>query len=137
MAAWHAYTPVLAHAAGAIRLSEQFECSAFEALEVMLAVGQAVTLDRLEEATLAYRPKTSWDRWAIQTVQDDVLALRQRLAAAVYAEPENAGSVDHYLVTHTHQVARIVRVMRTFESGSPDDLAPLVVAVRQVRTLLA
>ena len=136
-AAWHAYLPVLSHAAGAIRLSEQFGCSAFEALETMLAVGHAVTLDRLEEATLAYRPRTSWDRWAIQTVQDDVLALRQRLGAAVYAEAENGGSVDHYLVTHAHQVARIVRVMRMFDSRSSDDLGPLVVAVRQVRTLLA
>jgi len=137
VASWHVYVPVLTHASGAIRLSEQFDRSAFETLEVMLGVGQAVALDRLEEATAEFRPKTSWDRWAIQTVQDDVLALRQRLAAAVFFEADNGASVDHYLVSHAHQVARIVRVMRTFESGSPDDLAPLVVAVRQVRTLLA
>lgn len=137
VAAWYVYVPVLTHAAGAIRLSEQFDRNAFEALEIMLGVGQAVALDRLEQATAQYNPRTSWDRWAIQTVQDDVLALRQRLGAAVFAEADNGVSVDHYLVSHAHQVARIVRVMRTFESGSPDDLAPLVVAVRQVRTLLA
>ena len=46
-------------------------------------------------------------------------------------------TVKRYLENNAQQVARILRVMRSFETASHDDLAPMMVAIRQVRTLLA
>ena len=106
----------------------------------MLAIGQAVSLDRFEVIVSDFVPVDPWQQWALQTLEDDLIAIRRRLAAAVLDEagdraPQDA--VDHFLVERAHTVARLVRFMRVFDEAPLDDLAPLIVGVRQVRTLLA
>ena len=139
-ARWHAYVPVLVNAPGAIELARLFDRTPADALEVMLAIGQAVSLDRFELIVNDFVPVDPWQQWAIQTLEDDLIAIRRRLAAAVLEEADgrSAGeSVDHFLVERSHTVARLVRFMRAFDEAPPGDLAPLIVGVRQVRTLLA
>jgi NAD-specific glutamate dehydrogenase len=46
-------------------------------------------------------------------------------------------AVEKYVERHAQQIARIERVMERFENASHDDLTPLIVAIRQIRTLLA
>ena len=139
-ARWHAYVPVLVNAPGAIELARLYGRSPADALEVMLAIGQAVSLDRFEVIVSDFVPVDPWQQWALQTLEDDLIAIRRRLAAAVLDEagdraPQDA--VDHFLVERAHTVARLVRFMRVFDEAPLDDLAPLIVGVRQVRTLLA
>ncbi len=140
VARWYAYGPIFVHAPGAIALAEKFGRSAFECLEVMLAVGEAVAVDRLREVQHAFTPRTPWERWAIQSVMDDLIGLRRRLGAAALDGADGLdveATVKRYLENNAQQVARILRVMRSFEAASHDDLAPMMVAIRQVRTLLA
>ena len=135
-----AYNSLLVHGPGAIRLSEIFGRDSYECLLVMLRVGEAVSLDRLDEVQAEFTPRSPWERWAIQSVMDDLIGLRRRLGAATLDGAEGLSpdeAVARYIAANEAQAARIQRVMNTFESANHDDLAPMIVATRQIRTLLA
>lgn len=140
VAKWYAYTPIFVHAPGAIRLAQRYDRDPLECLQIMLAIGEAVSLDRLDEVQQNFTPRVPWERWAIQSVMDDLIGLRRRLGAAVLRKAEGKTgeeAVAAYVKKHGRQIARIRRVMSSFEDASHEDLAPMIVAIRQVRTLLA
>jgi len=140
VAKWYAYGPIFVHSPGAIRLAQRYDREPLECLKVMLAVGEAVSLDRLDEAQQNFTPRVPWERWAIQSIMDDLIGLRRRLGAAVLRKGEGLTgeeAVAAYVKGHAQQIARIDRVMESFETASHDDLTPMIVAIRQVRTLLA
>ncbi len=140
VARWHAYTPLFVHAPGAIRLAKRYNREPIECLEVMLNIGVVVSLDRLDEVQQNFVPRVPWDRWAIQSIMDDLIGLRRRLGSAVLRRAEGLTgpeAVDKYVERHGQQIARIERVMESFEHASHEDLTPLIVAIRQIRTLLA
>ncbi|MDH3192711.1 MAG: NAD-glutamate dehydrogenase [Acidimicrobiia bacterium] len=140
VAKWYAYGPIFVHAPGAIRLAQRYDRDPLECLQIMLAVGEAVRLDRLDEVQQNFTPRVPWERWAIQSIMDDLIGLRRRLGAAVLRKAEGLTgeeAVAAYVKRHAQQIARIDRVMASFETASHDDLTPMIVAIRQVRTLLA
>ena len=133
-----AYLPVLVHAPDIIDLAHTLSRPLTEVASVFFLLGQAVQLDRLERILHGVEVVSAWDRWAVQTLEDDLMSVRRLLAERVLVEagartPEDA--VHHFLAERSHRVARLVRFTHTLEAEVLEDLAPLLVAVRQVRAL--
>ena len=104
VAKWYAYGPIFVHAPGAIRLAQRYDRDPLECLQVMLAVGEAVSLDRLDEVQQDFTPGMPWERWAIQSIMDDLIGLRRRLGAAVLRKREGLTgeeAVAAYVKRHT------------------------------------
>lgn len=136
----HGLSAALLHGPDVVDVSEATGRPVSEVLQAFLHVGRAVYLDRLEEVARGLDPETPWQRWALQTVDDDLVTVRRRLVERMLARgpglaPEEA--VAGYLVSRAGAVGRLVRFMRAFDGAPLDDVAPLMVAVRQVRSLSA
>ncbi len=139
-ARWHAFMPGLVHAPDIIEVAERFARSVPDVTRAFFLVGQAVRLDRLEEMVVALPADSPWDRWATQTMEDELLALRRALVCEILAEGGGRSAteaVDHYLAEHSRAVARLVRFMRSLEAQPVEDLAPVLVGIRQVRALIS
>ncbi len=137
-ARWHAYMPGLVHAPDIIEVAERFGRSVADVTRAFFLIGQAVRLDRLEEMVVSLPADSPWERWATQTMEDELLALRRALVEQVLAEAGERSAteaVDHYLAEHARAVARLVRFMRGLDAQAVEDLAPILVGIRQVRTL--
>ncbi len=138
-ARWHACMPGLVHAPDIIEVADRFSRPVPDVTRAFFLVGQAVRLDRLEEMVAELPAESPWARWALQTMEDELLAVRRELVERVLAEAGDRSAteaVDHFLVQHARAVARLVRFMRSLESESVEDLAPVLVGIRQVRTLI-
>lgn len=88
---------------------------------------------------MSLRGRSNWQRWAKRTLLDDLTAIRRELSQAAFklaGDREATQVCDHFLVTRAAGVARLVRFLRRVESEPVDDVAPLMVAVRQVRSLV-
>ncbi len=138
IAARHALSTVLLHGPDVVDVAGATGRPSADVLAAFLHAGRAVYLDRLDETASTLEPDTPWQRWALQTVEDELVSVRRRLVermleAAPSLPPEEA--VARYLLSRSRSVARLVRFMRSFESAPLDDVAPLMVAVRQVRAL--
>ncbi len=106
---------------------------------VFVGLGQAMGLDKLERLAIALRGRSRWQRWAKRTLLDDLLAIRNELALAalgVGGEGEAAVVCDRFLLSRAAGVARLVRFLQRVEAEPFEDVAPLMVAVRQVRALV-
>jgi glutamate dehydrogenase len=130
--------PDLIHAPGMIVLARRRGRSMAEVGRVFFRVGQAVHVDALERI-LAGMPTTDpWNRWARQTIEDDLAELRQLLADRALAEggerdPDDA--VDLFLSKRAHALKRVLGFTRSLESGSEEDLTFFMVVVKQIETL--
>jgi NAD-specific glutamate dehydrogenase len=81
-----------------------------------------------------------WHRWARQTIEDDLLDVRQLLAQQVLAEGENSpvdDAVDSFLASRAQALKRVLRLTPTLEAGSDQDMAFFMVVVRQIEALAA
>jgi NAD-specific glutamate dehydrogenase len=95
-------------------------------------------LDDLELVLVDLNLSEPWNRWAQETIEDDILAVRRSLAERVLASAEGI-SVDHgveqFLAERADSVARVAEMVATLRSGAIRDTAPLLVAVRQIQNL--
>jgi len=105
---------------------------------IFFLLGQAMRLDHMERVLRSADVVNPWQRWAVQTLEDDLMSVRRLLAERVISEAESRGAekaVDHFLAERSHRVARLVKFSQSLETEKLEDLAPLMVAVKQVRSL--
>lgn len=132
--------PVLNSGADIIEVARRFGLPEGEVLDVFLHAGRALGLDRLTEATRQIVITNRWQRGALWTLEEDLLAIRRRAAERVL---ETAGDLtgqaatERFLAERVRSVARLVRLLRSMEGVQGADLAPVMVALRQVRTVIA
>ncbi len=134
-----AYVSDLLHAPDIIDVAASTSRSVEEVSTVFAGIGQALGLDKLERIAMSLRGRSNWQRWAKRTLLDDLTAIRRELSQAAFklaGDREATQVCDHFLVTRAAGVARLVRFLRRVESEPVDDVAPLMVAVRQVRSLV-
>ena len=110
-----------------------------EVARVFFALGGRFWIDWLEAELERLPTGSRWQRWALQAMEDDLLLLRRQLAERVLSEagtrtPEDA--VDAYVEGRTEAYKRLRRFMDSLEADGVHDLAPLTVAVRQIRALV-
>jgi glutamate dehydrogenase len=135
----HAFEPELVHGPDIIQLARDSGRSIDEVARVFFALGERFWIDWLEAELERLPTGSRWQRWALQAMEDDLLLLRRQLAERVLAEagestPEDA--VDAYVGGRSEAYERLRRFMDSLEADGVHDLAPLTVAVRQIRALV-
>lgn len=139
--AWrHAYQPLMVHAPNIIELAEKFSRPVSELSEAFFALGESLPLDRLADLAVRIPVEGYWQRWALQTAEDDLVKVRREVVekALVAGEGLTVGeAVTALLARNGQELERLNRFLRAMESDGVNDLSQLTLAVRQVRSLLA
>ena len=136
----HAVLPILNYGPDVIEISGSFEQSPSDTLHAFLQVGQAFGLDRITDWARSKQIDDRWDRWALWTIEEELLMVRRRAVERAFAEAaERTGvdAVDAFCSSRSSHLARLVRFMRQIDTTGDVDMAQLMVAIRQVRAAIA
>jgi glutamate dehydrogenase len=136
----HAVSPILNYGPDVIELSTQFGQTPTHTLHAFLQVGQAFGLDRITEWARSKQIDDRWDRWALWTIEEELLAVRRRAVERAFTgagERTGVDAVDAFLASRAPNVARLVRFMRQIDTTGEVDMAQLMVAIRQARAAIA
>jgi glutamate dehydrogenase len=135
----HAFQGELVHGPDIIAVAHATGWEVLEVARAFFVLGERVGLDRLEHELEALPIGTHWQRWAAQSIEDDLFQLRRQLVERVIAEA-SVGSVDEsiegYFARRVELEARSQRFLRELALEGVTDLAQFTVALRQIRTLL-
>ena len=128
----------LLHAPDIVEVSETTGRSLADVGAVFHRVGRAFELDALMQAARRMRVSRKWHRWARQTVEDDLLAVRRRLAERILigsgAESVDV-AVDQFLVVCGDDAQRAVDLARSVLADPEIEPVALMVVVRQIEAL--
>ena len=134
----HAFQPELVHGPDIIAVSHATGRAPLEVARGFFVLGERLQIDWLEHQLEGLPVLSRWQRWAQQSMEDDVFALRRRLCERVL---EGAGAVPideavaGFLGARTEAVDRVKRFMHGLAMEGVTDQAQLTVALRQLRTL--
>ncbi|NNC40775.1 MAG: hypothetical protein HKN95_08790, partial [Acidimicrobiia bacterium] len=135
----HVFQRELIHGPDIIELARHTGYPLLDVARVFFLIGQVFELDWLENEVEQLPVTTRWQRWAIQTLDDDLIRLRRDLAASVLltikpADPD--AMVADYLHEHDDGLVRLRRFIEKLTADGVDDAAMAVVAIRQVRAFV-
>jgi glutamate dehydrogenase len=136
----HAALPVIVYGADVIEVAATYGHEIGEALDVFLRIGRALGLDHVTRLARQTNARNRWQRWALWTVEEELLAVRRRAAERVLDLADGRRGEDavlHFLQVRSNHVARVTRFMSAFEPDVDGDVAPLIVALRQARASLS
>jgi len=140
VASRHAYQGELAHAPDIIELGHITGRPIRYVARVFFLLGQLFGVNWLEARVDQLPASSRWHRRAIQAVEEDLLKLRRELAervlieAAPDASPHEA--MEAYLATRSRSHDRLTHFMRALALDGVDDVASVIVAIRQIRALV-
>jgi glutamate dehydrogenase len=134
----HAFQPELVHGPDIIAVSHATGRGVLEVARGFFLLGERLELDWLESQLEALVAGTRWQRWAKQSLEDDLLAVRRELCEEAIAE--GAGrpideAVDAFLQARPQGLGRLQRFTRSVAMEGVSDLSQLTVALRQLRAL--
>jgi len=101
-------------------------------------LGERLDIDWIETQLEQLQATTRWQRWAQQSMEDDLFAVRRRLCERML---ESAGgapideAVDRYFTERAQSTERVARFLRGLKAEGISDLSQLTVALRQLRSL--
>ena len=136
----HAYQGELAHAPDIIELGQITGRPIRYVARVFFLLGQLFGINWLEARVDQLPAASRWHRRAIQAVDEELLNLRRELAERVLGEaapdatPHEA--MEGYLATRGSEHDRLTRFMSSLAIDGVDDVASVIVAIRQIRALL-
>jgi glutamate dehydrogenase len=134
----HAFQPELVHAPDIIAVAHTSEWTPLEVARGFFLLGERLEIDWLETQLETLPTTTRWQRWALQSTEDDLLAIRRRLCERLLDAP-TGGSIDEavegFLQTRAEAAERVRRFMRSLAVEGVSDGSQLTVALRQLRTL--
>jgi glutamate dehydrogenase len=128
----------LVHAPDIIEVAEATGRPASEVAAVFHHLGHVLELDDLEQVVADLKLTDPWQRWARETVEDDIFAVRRLLAEKVLAGAEHLTvdeAVEQFLARRVDSVVWVAELVRSLDLGAIDDAAPLLVVVRQLQNL--
>ncbi len=135
----YAYRRQLVHAPDAILVANRFDREVKEVAEIMFGAGQAVGLDRLEAMASGYNFTDGWQRWALEALEDDMVGIRRQLTERVLEQAGDdppATAISRYLTAQDSPLRRLDHFLDNLGDEQPDNLAPLMIGVRQLRALI-
>jgi glutamate dehydrogenase len=135
----HAFQAELVHGPDIIAVAHATERSVLEVARGFFLLGERLEIDWLEQQLEAMSPGSRWQRWAQQSMEDDLFTLRRQIAEVALAEAGPTPideAVEGFLVTHADTFDRFQRFMRGLAVDGVSDLAQLTVALRQIRALV-
>jgi glutamate dehydrogenase len=132
----HVDQPVQIHGPNVIQVSRATGTAIEQVTRAFFLVGEAFSVDELEDRLAGLTPSSRWQRWAVQGLQDELVAARRALAELLLRRADGAdpGPVLEALIEERSQeVGRTSRFLRALAVDDVDAMAALTVAVRQVR----
>jgi glutamate dehydrogenase len=135
----HAFQSELVHGPDIISIAQTTGRAVEEVARMFFLLGEALDIDWLEFRLEELPATTRWQRWALQSMEDDVYLVRRQIAERVLTESDGLpadAAVDAFLERRAESLARLQRFMRTLSKEGVTDLAQLTVALRQIRALV-
>ncbi len=135
----HAFQPELVHAPDIIAVSHATGRPPLEVARGFFVLGQRLEIDWLERQLEALPTTTRWQRWALLSTEDDLMALRRRLCERVLevcADRPIDEAIETFLETREEATDRVRRFMRGLAVEGITDASQVTVALRQLRTLV-
>jgi NAD-specific glutamate dehydrogenase len=100
------------HAPGIFEVADRSGRSVIEVGRVFFLIGQAVQLDEVAQLLSMSATRDPWQRWARQTIEDDLIGVLRRLAERVLSEAGDDDSgddaVDSFLSSRAHSLKRVL-----------------------------
>jgi len=135
----HAFQGALVHGPDIISVAHAAGKEVLEVARAFYGLGERVGLDWLERRLEELPAGTHWQRWAAQSMEDDLFLVRRQLVEKVIAETPGApvdGGMEAFFVRRVEAEDRLQRFMRNLAVEGVSDLAQFTVALRQIRALL-
>ena len=133
-----AFQGELVHAPDIIAVSHATGRTPLEVARGFFVLGERLQLDWLENQLEALPAGTRWQRWARQSMEDDLFSLRRSLCERALELAGGAPideAIDSFLASREEAVARLQRFLRSLGIEGVTDLSQLTVALRQIRAL--
>jgi glutamate dehydrogenase len=135
----HAFQAELVHGPDIITVAHSSGLGVREVARAFFLLGERLHIDWLENRLDELPAGSRWQRWAVQSMEDDVFLVRRQIAERVIAEaPAGVGvdaAVEAFFERRAEAYGRLQRFMRTLGMEGVSDLAQLTVALRQIRAL--
>ncbi len=128
----------LVHVPNIVEVARHHDRSTAEVGRLFLSLGRRLRLDDLQVTVATSRPADPWQSWALEAIEDDLLAARRDLAERVLAEDGGVSvdeAVDGFAEREAHAIDRALGLIDVAVSGDLVDPAPLLVVVRQIQAL--
>jgi len=135
----HAFQGELVHGPDIITVAHASDRTVLEVSRAFFLLGERLQLDRLEKQVESMPGGSRWQRWALQSMEDDLFTLRRTLAEVVLAECGGLPideAVEKFMESRDDAVTRLQRFLRSLAVDGMNDLAKLTVALRQIRSLI-
>ena len=126
------------HAPDIIAVAHATGRTPLEVARGFFVLGEGLDIDWLETQLEQLQAATRWQRWAQQSMEDDLFALRRRLCERML---ETAGgapideAIEQYFSERAPAFERVNRFLRSLKMEGVSDLSQLTVALRQIRSL--
>jgi glutamate dehydrogenase len=135
----HAFQSELVHGPDIIAVAHATGRSVLEVARGFFLLGERLDIDWLEQQLEAMQAGTRWQRWAQQSMEDDLFNIRRQLAETALAEcgplPIDE-AIEKFLESRADPYERLQRFMKGLAVDGVNDIAPLTVALRQIRALV-
>jgi NAD-specific glutamate dehydrogenase len=127
------------HAPNAIDLAKTHGRKVAEVVEIMFHAGHAVGLDRLEGIAGGFYFTDTWQRWALEALEDDMVEIRRTLTKRIIQgagdlAPQEA--LTGFMEEHAGAIERLNAFVNGVGLDQPENLAPLMIGIRQLRALI-
>ncbi|MDP9297224.1 MAG: NAD-glutamate dehydrogenase [Actinomycetota bacterium] len=135
----HAFQSELVHGPDIIAVSHATGRSVLEVARGFFLLGERLDIDWLESRLEEMPSGSRWQRWAQQSLEDDLFTLRRQLVEKVLALAGGAPideAVEAFLQDRADAFGRLQGFMKGLAMEGVTDLAQLTVALRQIRSLL-
>ncbi len=134
----HAFQPELVHAPDIIAVAHATGRAPLEIARGFFVLGERLDIDWLEQQLEKLPAATRWQRWAQQSMEDDLFALRRTLCERVLELAGGAGideAIERFFEDRAQTCERVMRFLRGLKMEGVSDLSQLTVAVRQLRSI--
>jgi NAD-specific glutamate dehydrogenase len=101
-------------------------------------IGLVLGLDEFDRAIANLKLADPWERWALETIEDDALAVRRSLADRFLGGMPSSSvdeAIEQFLAGRADSVDRVSELVRAVAENPTGDTAPLLVALRRVQAL--
>jgi glutamate dehydrogenase len=135
-----AIAPDLVYAPDIITVARTYSRSIADVAHAFFVIGERLYLDVIERRASELPAETRWQRLAWASLADDLRLLRRQIASAVLGEAGDDSiddAVDRYLAARTDPYERLASLMTTLAAAPGDDASVIMVAVHQIRQVIA
>jgi glutamate dehydrogenase len=135
----HAFQGELVHGPDIITVAHVTGRTVLEVARAFFLLGERLQIDWLEQQLDDLPAGSRWQRWAQQSMEDDLFTLRRQMAEVVLAHADGRPideAVESFLEARADALGRVEKFMRGLAMEGVSDLAQLTVGLRQIRSLL-